>query len=211
VGALAEGAAASPPPVAEGAGVLALGDESGVQAWFAVRDGVRPDARAAVGALRALGLTVEIASGDAPEVVGRVAAELGVQRWQARMTAEDKVARLESLRARGQPVLMVGDGVNDAPVVARADVSVVMRSGSALAQTGGDLLLLDGAWGAVPRAIGIAHQARHILRQNLAWSMVYNLAGIPLAALGYLPPWLAALGMSLSSMLVVLNARRVKA
>lgn len=191
-------------------GDLVLGDATGPKARFAIRDAVRPDAREAMAMLRRQGLHIEIASGDAPGAVQQVAAELGVERWQARMTPAAKVARLRALRASGQPVLMVGDGVNDAPVAAEADVSIVMRSGSALAQTSGDLLLLDGAWPAVPRAIGIAHRARRILRQNLAWSMFYNLAAIPLAALGYLPPWLAALGMSLSSMLVVLNARRVR-
>jgi Cu2+-exporting ATPase len=96
-------------------------------------------------------------------------------------------------------------------VLAAADVSMVLRSGSALAQTAGDLLLLDNAWLAVPRAVAVARRARQILRQNLAWAAGYNLVAIPIAALGWLPPWLAALGMSLSSVLVVLNARRVRA
>ncbi|MBL8199703.1 MAG: cadmium-translocating P-type ATPase [Chromatiales bacterium] len=193
-----------------GAEGISLADADGGLAQFIVQDAVRTDAREAVAALRALGLGVEIASGDAPGAVASVAESLGIARWQARLTPADKVARLEALQGAGSPVLMVGDGVNDAPVLAAADVSMVLRSGSALAQTAGDLLLLDNAWLAVPRAVMVARRARQILRQNLAWAAGYNLVAIPVAALGWLPPWLAALGMSLSSVLVVLNARRVR-
>jgi Cu2+-exporting ATPase len=140
-----------------------------------------------------------------------VAQELGIAQWHARLSPAAKVARLEVLQAAGTPVLMVGDGINDAPVLAAADVSIVLRSGSALAQTAGDLLLLDSAWLAVPGAVVVARRARQILRQNLIWAATYNLVAIPIAALGWLPPWLAALGMSVSSILVVLNARRVRA
>jgi len=193
----------------EGEGI-ALADDEGPLAMFHLEDAVRADARDAVAALGELGLGVEIASGDATGAVAAVAGALGIDRWQARLTPAGKVARLEALQAAGTPVLMVGDGVNDAPVLAAADVSVVLRSGSALAQTAGDLLLLDDAWSAVPRALGVARRARQILRQNLAWAAGYNLVAIPVAAFGWLPPWLAALGMSLSSVLVVLNARRVR-
>lgn len=189
---------------------LCLADDKGLLARLAIDDTVRPDALEAVDALRSLGLGVEIASGDGPGPVARVARELGISEWQARMSPAAKVARLEVLQAAGTPVLMVGDGINDAPVLAAADVSIVLRSGSALAQTAGDLLLLDSAWPAVPRAVQVARRARQILRQNLVWAATYNLVAIPVAALGLLPPWLAALGMSASSILVVLNARRVR-
>jgi Cu2+-exporting ATPase len=182
-----------------------------VLATFRIEDPLRPEAVAAVAALRSLGVEVEIASGDRPAVVGAVAAALGITRWQARLTPADKVARVEALQASGRCVLMVGDGINDAPVLAAADASVVMRSGSALAQTCGDLLMLDQAWGALPAAIVVARQARQRLRENLRWSVAYNLAAAPLAAAGLVTPWLAALGMSLSSVLVVLNARRITA
>ena len=194
-----------------GAEGIVLADADGPLAAFTLQDTVRADAREAVDALRELGLGVEIASGDAPGAVASVAQALDIPRWQARLTPADKVARLEDLQRAGSPVLMVGDGVNDAPVLAAADVSMVLKSGSALAQTAGDLLLLDNAWLAVPRAVAVARRARQILRQNLVWAAGYNLVAIPVAALGWLPPWLAALGMSLSSVLVVLNARRVRA
>ncbi len=196
---------------ADGVEGIFLADDDGVLAGFTLRDAVRADAREAVDALRALGLGVEIASGDAPGAVAAVAEALDVPHWQARLTPAGKVARLEELQRAGRPVLMVGDGINDAPVLAAADVSMVLKSGSALAQTAGDLLLLDNAWLAVPRAVAVARRARQVLRQNLAWAAAYNLVAIPVAALGWLPPWLAALGMSLSSVLVVLNARRVRA
>jgi Cu2+-exporting ATPase len=196
---------------AHGAEGIFLADADGVLAEFTLEDAVRADAQEAVDELRALGLGVEIASGDAPGAVAAVAGALDISRWQARLTPAGKVARLEELQRAGSPVLMVGDGVNDAPVLAAADVSMVLRSGSALAQTAGDLLLLDNAWLAVPRAVAVARRARQILRQNLVWAAGYNLVAIPVAALGWLPPWLAALGMSLSSVLVVLNARRVRA
>ena len=205
---LGRGAFAGVGPAADG---VCLADNQGLLAEFAIHDAVRPEARAAVDALRSLGLGVEIASGDAQGAVARVARELGIGQWQARLSPGGKVARLAALQAAGTPVLMVGDGINDAPVLAAADVSIVMRSGSALAQTAGDLLLLDNAWLAVPRAVAVAHRARQILRQNLVWAATYNLVAIPIAALGWLPPWLAALGMSASSILVVLNARRVRA
>jgi Cu2+-exporting ATPase len=178
-------------------------------ATFRIEDPLRPEAAEAIAALRALGVEVEIASGDRPAVVGAVAAALGIPRWQARLAPADKVARVEALQAAGRRVLMVGDGINDAPVLAAADASVVMRSGSALAQTCGDLLMLDQAWGALPAAIVVARQARQRLTQNLRWAVVYNVAAAPLAAAGLVAPWLAALGMSLSSVLVVLNARRI--
>ena len=188
---------------------ICLADEHGLIAEFALLDAIRPDAAQSLHELRELGIDIEIVSGDALPAVARAAHDLGIARWQARLAPADKVGRLEALQAAGTPVLMIGDGVNDAPVLAAADVSMVLRSGSALAQTAGDLLLLDGAWHGVPGAIRIARKARRVLHQNLIWAASYNLLAIPVAALGWLPPWLAALGMSLSSVCVVLNARRV--
>jgi Cu2+-exporting ATPase len=190
---------------------LVLTADDAPWASFRVADPLRPEVPAAIAALRGLGVEVEIASGDRPAVVGAVAATLGIRRWEARLSPAGKVARVQALQAAGHRVLMVGDGVNDAPVLAAADAAVVMRSGSALAQTCGDLLMLDRAWGALPAAVAVARQARARLTENLRWSVLYNLAAAPLAAVGLVAPWLAALGMSLSSVLVVLNARRLAA
>jgi P-type Cu2+ transporter len=170
---------------------LALFAGDRVLATFRVEDPVRSEAAGAIAALRALGIEVEIASGDRPAVVGAVAAALGIARWQARLTPGDKVARVQTLQAAGRRVLMVGDGINDAPVLAVANAAVVMRSGSALAQSCGDLLMLDRAWSALPEAIRVARAARLRLTENLRWSVVYNLAAAPLAAAGLVAPWLA--------------------
>jgi len=106
---------------------------------------------------------------------------------------------------------VIGDGINDGPVLATADVSCAMGQGSAIAQSASDLLLVHEGLAILPRAVSTARSALRVMRQNLAWALVYNVAAVPLAALGFVPAWLAALGMSLSSLGVVLNARRLAA
>ncbi|MGE3666380.1 MAG: heavy metal translocating P-type ATPase [Steroidobacteraceae bacterium] len=197
----------TPPPALSDAVVLAH-DGSPIAA-FRLAERLRADARTAVDALRAEGLELEIASGDSPEKVAAAATKLGVLRWAARQRPGDKLARLEQLRAQGARVIAVGDGLNDAPVLAGADVSVALASGVELAQATSDIVLSGERLGVLAEARGIARQTLAILRQNQRWALAYNLSVVPLGALGFIPPWLAAIGMSTSSLFVVLNALRI--
>jgi Cu2+-exporting ATPase len=189
------------------------GDAAGRRPSHAARDcgaeePPRPEARATLDALRADGVAVCIASGDAPERVAALAARLGVPEWHARQRPEDKLALLGAMRAAGRVTLAVGDGSNDAPVLAAADVSAAPAGATDLAQSRAGLLLLDGRLDGLARARAAARQAMHLVAQNQRWSLLYNLCAVPPAALGWVPPWLAALGMSASSLLVVMNALR---
>jgi Cu2+-exporting ATPase len=199
--------AASAAP-AEDAGLF-LGNDAGVVARIVVGTPLRPEARAAIEALRALGLRIIIASGDSREAVTRVARALSIDDAHARLDPAGKIALVRGLEARGRRVFVIGDGINDGPVLAAAHVSCAMGQGSAIAQSASDLLLVHENLAALPQAIGTARAALHVVRQNLGWALFYNLAAVPLAALGLVPAWLAALGMSLSSLGVVLNARRL--
>lgn len=186
-----------------------LGD--GVQAFarFQIADPLRADARAAVDALRAQGLALRILSGDAPAAVAAVAAAVGITDYAARQSPEQKLAQVRDLQAAGHRVLMLGDGINDAPVLAGADVSMAMADGAPLAQRSADLVLTGSALMRVPQARTVARRCQQIIRQNLAWALAYNVLALPFAALGWITPGLAALGMAASSLLVTANALRL--
>jgi len=188
---------------------ITLSDEHGRLAHFEVADELRPEAPATVQALRDLGLQVQLASGDSLAAVERTARALGIEQAAAALQPEDKLARLRAEQALGHRVMMLGDGINDGPVLAAADVSMAMGRGSSIAHAAGDLLLLRESLGSLPKGIAVARDALRIVRQNLRWSAAYNLSAIPIAAVGLMPPWVAALGMSLSSLAVVLNAQRL--
>ncbi len=170
---------------------------------------LRPDAVPAVQALRALGLQVELLSGDRPERVEAVALAAGIGQARGGASPEGKLAHVEALQSRGHKVLMLGDGINDAPVLARADAGVAMGQGALIARTQADAVLLSGRLSELARMRALALRTRRVIRQNLAWSAVYNAACIPLALAGWLPPWAAGIGMASSSLLVILNALRL--
>ncbi|MCV2354151.1 cation-translocating P-type ATPase [Paucibacter sp. B2R-40] len=170
---------------------------------------LRPDAREALAALHGQGLRSLLLSGDGSERVTRLAASAGVQSAQGDATAAMKLATVAQLQAEGRCVLMVGDGINDAPVLARADVSVVMGQGAMLARASADALLLSNRLLDLALARGLALRTAQIIRQNLLWAAAYNAACIPMALAGWLPPWAAGLGMAGSSLFVVLNAQRL--
>jgi P-type Cu2+ transporter len=180
--------------------------------WLAriqVEDAVRAGAPQAIASLGALGLTPVIASGDHAAAVEAAARTTGIARHHARLAPQDKLRLLESLERSGHRVAMVGDGVNDAPVLAAARVSIAMGAGASLAQTSADMVLMTRGLDPLPEAVRIARRTVKIIRQNLTWSASYNLTALPLAAMGLIPPWAAAIGMSASSLIVVANAWRL--
>jgi P-type Cu2+ transporter len=176
--------------------------------WLA--DQPRPRVRETVAELQALGVEVVLLSGDRPEAATLFAANAGIAEAQGGMTPEDKVEYVRRRQARGEIVLMAGEGINDAPVLAGADVSLAMGSGTRIAQTQADLVLMSDHLEAIPAAIRQARRTLDIVRQNIYWAVGYNALALPVAATGLLTPWLAALGMSLSSLIVVGNALRLR-
>jgi Cu2+-exporting ATPase len=197
---------ASPDPEAR----LAFGpDGEACLLWLDLAEVTRADAAEAVAALQAQGQRVRLLSGDQPAAVARMADALGIADWAAGATPASKLAAVRGWQADGERVLMVGDGINDAPVLAAADVRIAMGQGAMLARSAADALLVSNRLAAVPQALALARRTRRVLRQNLAWSALYNLACVPLALAGLLPPLVAGIGMAASSLLVVLNAQRL--
>lgn len=188
---------------------LLLADDDGAIATFQLDDQPRTDARRMLDELRADGVRVMILSGDSAARVATLAARLGIDDWHARQSPADKLEALQAARRDGHRTLAVGDGSNDAPLLAAADVSAAMASGTDLAHAHADLLLLDGRLDGLNHARRIARQVQQVTRQSRRWALVYNLCAVPFAAFGLVPPWLAGIGMSLSSLMVVLNALRV--
>lgn len=189
--------------------LLWLADDDGPIASFAATETVRPGTRAVMDRLRHDGIALTIASGDDADRVSAMAAQLGIASWHARQMPDDKLHLLRQLHAAGHVTLAVGDGSNDAPVLAGADVSAALATGTGLAQSQADLLLLNDDLQGLLDARDIAVQVDRIVAQNRRWSLSYNVCAIPFAAVGFVPPWLAVIGMSLSSLFVVLNALRV--
>lgn len=175
---------------------------------FAVRQRLRPDAAAAIAALRKFGIDVEILSGDREPAVRHAAQSLGVHEWRAGVTPADKIARIDELKRQGYKVMMVGDGMNDAPALAAAHVSMSPVSASHLSQATADLVFLGDRLAPVVAAIGFSRKALRLMRQNLWLAAGYNLLAVPLAIAGLATPLVAAAAMSGSSLLVILNALR---
>lgn len=188
---------------------LLLANEQMPLAWIALVDEVRPDAAALIQRLKGQGIAVELLSGDQSGAVAQLAQQLGIDEYVAGAKPGDKLSHLSQRQAAGDKVLMIGDGINDVPVLAGADVSVAMASASDLAQTRADSVLLNDRLEVIADALEIAHRTKGIITQNLRFSLVYNLLALPLAAAGMIPPWLAALGMTASSLIVIFNALRL--
>ena len=180
--------------------------------WLATlsfSDQLRPTAVAAVNQLRQRGLKVSLLSGDPSPGAAQILKPLALNDCQLSLQPQQKLASIRKLQQSGTKVLMVGDGINDVPVLQAADVSVALGQASDLSQIHADVTLLSGDLRALPEAIATATQTRRIIKQNIIWAIAYNLVALPLAAAGYVAPWAAAIGMSASSLLVMLNALRL--
>jgi len=203
-------AAGETPPESDGsASWVALAQGSETIAWFALADTLRADAPAALVALQELGVRLHLLSGDAEPAVKAVAQQLGIAEWHAGALPEDKLAYVKFLQQQGRIVAMVGDGINDAPVLAGAQVSIAMGEGADVAQAAADMVMLGSRLATLAEGVELARKTQKIIRQNLGWALGYNLIAIPAATLGYVTPWMAGIGMSASSLLVVLNALRL--
>ncbi len=190
--------------------VVALGDTTGWLALFRLGDAIRPEASALIAALRADGRRVTLLTGDARPVAERVAQALGIDDVRAEVSPQGKHDFVAGLQAAGAVVAMVGDGINDAPVLAKAQVSVAMGGGAQLARTQADLVLLSENLDHLRHGYRLARRALRVIRQNLWWSFAYNFVALPLAMVGLVTPWMAGIGMSGSSLLVVMNSLRLQ-
>lgn len=207
---VAEGYGNPPPSIPGDMGQwLLLGNDHGPLAWLVLDDRLRDDAPALLDACRGRGWKTLLLSGDSSPMVGQIAAELGIDQAEGGMTPAAKLARLQALQAQGHRVLMLGDGVNDVPVLAAADISVAMGSATDLAKTSADAVLLSNRLGSLAQSFEVARRSRRIIIENLVWASLYNGLILPFAAIGWVTPLWAALGMSASSLLVVLNALRL--
>ena len=188
-----------------------LSDEQGWIATFELREDLRPDANGTVAMLAAQGVRVLLLSGDLSGSVARVARQAGIDEAHGSCSPQDKLAFLRGLQAQGRKVAMVGDGLNDGPVLAGAHVSFAFGQAVPLAQAQADFVVLGDRLAVVAQTLLRSRQTFAIVRQNLCWAAFYNVVCVPLAVVGWLPAWLAGMGMALSSLLVVLNALRLSA
>mgnify|MGYP001820117708 CR=1 FL=1 len=187
-----------------------LGEAERPLAWLGLEDPLRPEARMALDALAGEGFSLEMLSGDPSPAAAGLARRLGLEVVCAAATPEQKLARVQALQRAGERVVVVGDGVNDGPLLHAADVSIAMGSGCDLSRLGAGAVLLDDRLDQIPLALAWARRTRRIVLQNFAWAIAYNLTVLPIAVSGHLAPWLAAIGMSASSLAVVLNAMRLR-
>ena len=192
-----------------GLGRVWLTDGGGWIARFDLDDSLREGTIETIPALRDRGLDLIILSGDHQQAVASVAQRTGINSWYAEQNPKMKMDFLESIQADGKTVLMIGDGINDAPVLAAANVSMTVSGASELANSAADFIITGISMRYVLFAFEMGSKTQSVIRQNLLWALAYNLLAVPFAAAGMIVPWMAALGMSLSSLLVVLNSGRL--
>jgi Cu+-exporting ATPase len=180
-------------------------------AAFEVGDSIRPDSARAIGELQRSGIATYLASGDNPAATKRVASEVGIadEFVLASATPEMKIAKVRELQNSNSKVLMIGDGINDAAALAAADLSIAMGTGTDTAIATADITLMRPSLSAAVDAINLSRKTLRIIRSNLAWAFIYNLIGIPIAAVGALDPMYAGGAMAFSSLFVVINSLRL--
>lgn len=197
-------------PQAPGAGHwILLSRDNAALAWFCLKDRVRADAADTVQTLQAGAISTAVLTGDRSMSAAQISAQFGVAQVKTSMSPADKVEALRQMQ-RSERVMMVGDGINDTAAMAAADTSLAVMPRDSFVQGSADAMLLGSKLMMVPRILTFARKCRRIIRQNVVWSVSYNLTVIPFALMGLVPPWMAALGMSMSSLLVVSNASRLR-
>jgi Cu+-exporting ATPase len=194
----------------KGATVIAVSSDGQVLGLVVLADRVKPTSRQAVAQLRALGLTPVLLSGDNERTARAVAAEVGIDRVMANILPDGKAAEVRRLQEAGEVVAMVGDGINDAPALAQADLGLSIGTGSDIAIEASDLTLVSGDLRAVADAIALARRTLATIKGNLFWAFAYNVVAVPLAALGLVSPIIAAATMAFSSVFVVSNSLRLR-
>lgn len=186
-----------------------LADANGWLATFTLQEAIKPHAAQTIQQLKDANINIELLSGDRSDAVENTAKAIGIAHYQSACSPQDKLVRLQALKQQGNKVLMVGDGLNDGPILASAHVSIAMGKGVPLTLAHADYIFLNGDIGQIMPLIRHARQTMKIIKENIAWAIVYNLISIPLAFFGVLSAWLAGLGMAVSSLIVVVNALRL--
>jgi Cu+-exporting ATPase len=194
----------------QGETIVWVGWEETIAGFIALRDKPNPTASEALEQLKAEGIRAVMLSGDSVETTRAIAAELGIQEYEGRVSPMDKAKCIQAWQQAGEQVAMAGDGVNDAPALAQADLSITTASGTDVAGETSDLVLTRADLTLIPHVIRLSRRTRGIIRQNLVWAFAYNLVAVPLAAFGVISPVIAALAMASSSLLVVGNSLRLR-
>ncbi len=187
-----------------------LADDDGLIASFIFLDTVRNGLEDLLASARQRRITVHLVSGDDPTTVAWWANYVGITNYLGGCTPEDKYEYIENLQKADRFIWAIGDGVNDAPLLARADVSIAVGAGAPLAAAGADAILTATSLEPLAKTLLLADKTARIIKENLLWALVYNLLAIPVAMMGWVNPWVAGIGMSLSSLAVTLNAWRLR-